>query len=274
MARLSSGRQWEDFVRKQQEAASQGLEAQRAAAHRDMEAQVRGMPTLSLASAALPDGGPQRVQDTRPDVRKRQEDIPELEAQTTPPPQYRQLAPLFSPAFDSDTPNAGSSVQIRQLQKEVAHRESIIKRYESDVEVEKAKRRRLRAERYEAVDAQRRAEDELGSLKRKVANLDELLNASIEREKGLECELDNARQMIAELKRQLFEEQCRFESDIRAQELRQRQIMQQLENTHCALDDEIGRNKRSTRDVGSTLGNETQCKMPLTAWSRCTLMTS
>lgn len=262
MARLSSGQQWEDFLRRQQEAANRELEAQKAAAHRDMEAQVRGLQTLSSVSAALPDGKPQRIQDTRPNFRKRQEDMPELEAQITPPPQYRQLAPLTPPASDSDTPNADSSVQIRQLQKEVAHKESIIKRFESEVEVEKDKRRRLRAERYKAIDAQRRAEYELGSMKRRVANLDELLTASIKREKELESELDNARQMIAELKGQLFEERCRFDSDIRAKELRQRQIMQKLEDTNCVLEDEVGRSKRSTRNVGSTLGSETQCKKP------------
>lgn len=260
MARLSSGQQWEDFLRRQQEAANRDLEAQRAAAHRDMEAQVRGLQTLSSASAALPDRARQRVQDTGPNFRERREDMPELEAQITPPPQYRQLAPLTPPASDNDTSKANSSAQIRQLQKEVAYKESIIRRFESEVEVEKDKRRRLRAERHEAVDAQRRAEDGFGRLKRKVANLDELLNESIKREKELECELDNARQTIVELKRQLFEEQCRFESDIGAKKLRERQIMQQLEDTHCALGDEVGRNERSTRDVGPTSRTETQCK--------------
>ena len=259
MARLSSGQQWEDFLRRHQEAGNRELEAQRAAAHREMK-EVRGMHSLTSASAALPVGGAHQIYDTRPLFHRRQEDMPELEVRRTPPPQYRQQSPLTSPASEGEAPNADSSVQIRQLQKKVTHKESKIKRLESEVELEKVKRGRLQAERHEAVDAQRRAEDELEKLKKKVANIDELLNASIKREKDLESELDDARQMIAELKRQLYEERCNYESDIRAKEMRERQIMQRLEDTHCALEDEVGRNRRSTRDVGSTLESETQCK--------------
>ena len=240
--------QWEDFTRKKEEVNNRELEAQRAAAHREVVAQIDGLPTLRSASAALPVGRPQPNQSPNTSFRSRQEGISELEALWSSPPPYRQQAPLTPPVPNSAAPDADTSVQIRQLQQEVTNKEIKIRRLESEVEVEKDEKRRLQAERHEAVDAQRRAKDELYRLRIQVANLDELLDASIKREKELENELDTARDEIAKLKRQLHEEQSSYESDIRAQEMRERRIKQQLEDTHCALEEEVRRNRLLAAD--------------------------
>ena len=219
------------------------LEAQRAAAHREMVAQIDGLPTLTSASAALPVGGPQPNQSPNTSFRRRQEGIPELEALWSSPPPYRQQTPLTPPAPNSAAPDADTSVQIRQLQQEVTNQEIRIRRLETEVEAEKDNKQRLRAERHEAVNAQRRATDELCRLRAQVANLDELLDASIKREKGLESELDAAREEVTKLKRQLRDEQSSYESDNRAQEMRERRMKQQLEDTHWTLEEEVRRNR-------------------------------
>ena len=248
MARYSLTQQWEDIIRRRQEAEDQGLEAQRRAAHRAAIDQIDGPWSLRSVSAGLPGEWPQLFQDPRPSVRRRQAEMPELEDQRTPPPQYRQQTPFPPLASDGEALNAHTSAQIKQLQDEVAHKESEIKNLEYEAGVEKDRRLRLQAERHEAVDAQRRANDELGRLKRQVANLDELLDGSIKREKELESELDSARQEISELKRQIYEEQSTNENDMRAKEKRERQMKQQLEDTHCALEDEIRMNRHTAAD--------------------------
>ena len=133
-------------------------------------------------------------------------------------------------------------MQIRQLQRDVLDKEIQIRRLETEIEAEKDNKRRLQSERHEAVDAQRRAKDELWRLRIQVANLDELLDASIKREKDLESKLDTARDEITKLKRQLHDEQSGYESEIRAQEMRERRIRQQLEDTNFTLEEEVRRN--------------------------------
>ncbi|KAL9136160.1 MAG: hypothetical protein Q9175_002638 [Cornicularia normoerica] len=237
MGKYSAGKQWEDLNRKRQEAEDQELEAQKAAANEAVRAHVAG---------------------SRARFYRRQDDCFELEAQDDPPLQYREQAPLTPPDSDSEYPEVDSDENIRHLQKEVIQKESEIKRLESEVEVEKDKRRRLQAERHKAVDAQRRAEDEVCKLKRKVANLDQLLDGSIKRQKELESELDVSRQEARELKRQLHEERCDYESHIRVQETRERQIRQQLEDSNSVLETCIGRGRRLDQDVQSTLEREVQ----------------
>lgn len=210
------------------------------------------------ANATLLFGGLTCFQGSRARFYRRQDDCFELEAQDDPPLQYREQAPLTPPDSDSEYPEVDSDENIRHLQKEVIQKESEIKRLESEVEVEKDKRRRLQAERHKAVDAQRRAEDEVCKLKRKVANLDQLLDGSIKRQKELESELDVSRQEARELKRQLHEERCGYESHIRVQETRERQIRQQLEDSNSVLETCIGRGRRLDQDVQSILEREVQ----------------
>ena len=243
MARSSLRQHWENITRNIHEEGNRELEAQRATAHQEVKAQIDGLPTLTSASAASPVGRPQPDQSPNTSFRRRQEGISELEALWSSPPPYRQQTPLTPPAPNSVAPDVDTSVQIRQLQQELTNKEIKIKRLETEVEAEKDNKRRLRAERHEAVDAQRRAKDELRRLRIQVANLDELLDASIKREKDLESELDNARGEITKLKRQLHEEQSSYQSDIRAQEMRDRRIKQQLEDTHCTLEEEVRRNR-------------------------------
>ena len=249
MAPSSLPKQWDDLTRKRQKEETQRLEAQRAAALREVIAQIDGLPTLTSASAALPVGGYQPTQIPNRSFRRRQEGISELEASWSSPPPYRQQAPLTPPAPNRAAPDPETNAQIRQLQREVTNKETEIRRLEKGVEAERDEKRRLRAERHEAVDAQRRAKDELWRLRTQVANLDELLDASIKREKGLESELDAAKEEVAKLKRQLHEEQSSYECDIRAQELRDRRIKQQLEDTNCTLEEEL--TKSRLRAAGS-----------------------
>ena len=249
--RYSAGQQWEKLEQKRREVESQEFEAQRAAAARAVQEQIGGsFPTLKSVSDALPVGGPQQFQGPYPSFGRRQrDDVSELEAPWSPPPRYQQQALSTPPASDSETSDVGDHEQITELQKEVAYKESCIKTLECELGVERNKKRRLQAERHEAVDAQRRAEDDFYKLKRQVANLDELLAGSIKREKELESELDAARQEITELKRQLYEEQCSYENEIRAREMRERRIVQQVEDTRCALKGEKQCKKRPESEV-------------------------
>ncbi len=257
MAHFSPGQYWVDLHRKRQQAESRELETQKAAVNRAVRAEVGGLQTLTSYGATIPDGRSQQSQDPRPSSRRRRENVPELEAQDSPPLRYRQQSPLTPPASDGEAYNANDNMQIIQLQKEVTQRENNIEKLESKLEAEKDRRRRLQAERHEAVDAQRKAEVELGRLEMKVANLNWLLDESIQKEKDLEKELDAARQKIAELKRQLHDEQCSYESDIRARDVRERRISQQLEDRNRALESEI---QRASRNVGSVQQSETQCE--------------
>ncbi len=250
MRRHSAGKQWEEHHRKRQEAENQEFEAQRVAANQAVRAQVGGLPSLKPPNAALLAGRPRCFQELRSSFNRCQEDVPGLEVQEDPPPQYRKQAPLTPPASDSEAPEVDSNEKMRHLRTDVIEKESKIKRLESEVEVEKDKRRRLQAERHEAVDAQRRAEDELRKSKRKVANLDQLLDWSIQKQKELESELDLCREESRELKRQLHEERCSYESEIRAQERWERQVRQQYEDRSNALEDETRRDRRPDRDVG------------------------
>lgn len=258
MRKYSAGKQWEDLNRKRQEAENEELEARRTAANQAVRAQVAGLPSLTSWNATLSVGRPQYYQDRGSRFYRSQKDATELEAQDDPPPQYQQQASLTPPASDGDAPEVDNNEQIRYLQREVVQKESRIKRLESEVEVEKGKRRRLQAERHEAVDAQRRAEAELCLLRSQVANLDQLLDGSIKRQKELESELDICRQEARELKWQLHEERCSHESDIRAQETRETQIRHRFEDTNRAPENQIGRGRRPDPDVGSILEDTVQ----------------
>ncbi|CAF9943771.1 MAG: hypothetical protein ALECFALPRED_001223 [Alectoria fallacina] len=271
MGRYSAGRQWEELNRKRQEAENQELAAQKAAAVQAVRAQVAGLPSLTSFNATLPVDGPQCFQDSRSMVHRRQEDLLELEAFGTPPPQYQQRASFTTPpTFDDEAPEVDSDGQITYLQKEVLQKEGRIRRLESEVEVEKDKRRCLQAERHEAVDAQRRAKTGLCELRKEVANLDQLLDGSIKRQRELEGELDMCRQESRELKTQLHEERCRYESDIRARETtRERQIRQQFEDQNSALENDVGRYRRPDQDVGSIRENEAQRKEAPVAREGC-----
>lgn len=280
MGRYSAGKQWEELNRKRQEAENQELEAQKAAAVQAMRAQFAGLPSWTSPNATLPVDGPQCFQDSRSIFHRRQEDLLELEAQGTPPPPYQQQVPLSSPASDDEAPEVDSDGQIRYLQKEVLQKEGKIRRLESEVEVEKDKRRCLQAERHEAVDAQRKAKNGLCELRKEVANLDQLLDGSIKRQKELEGELDMCRQESRELKRELHEERCSYESDIRARETRERRFRQQFEDQNSALENEAGRYRRPDQDVGSIRDDGAQRKEArsekllvigdrLTRFSRC-----
>ena len=206
-------------------------------------AQIDGLPTLTSASAALSISGYQPTQSPNTSSRRRQERISELEASWSSPPPYRPQAPLAPPAPDRAAPDPDTNVQIRRLQREVSDKEVQIRRLEQEIEDEKDEKRRLRAERHDAVDAQRRAKDELWRLETRVAKLDELLDASIKREKELESELDAAREEVAKLKRRLHEERSSYESDIRAKDIREKRIEQQLEDSQRTLEEEVERNR-------------------------------
>ena len=260
MAQYSSGQQFEDLIRKQEEAENRQFDDQRAAARQKMRAQVAGLPTLTSRRASLPGSGPQIFQNPNPNLRRCQEDVAELDTQRTPPPQYRQQAPFTPPGSDGGGSSMDDNIQIRYLLKEVTNMECSIRNLESRLKLERDQKRRLQTERYDAVDAQRRAEDEVHKLKRKVANLDELLRVSTKRERELESELDSARQEITELKRQLHDERCSYESDIMALESRERRTVQQLEDTKWALENQGRRDGRSARDAGSVEESETQCE--------------
>ena len=236
------------------------MEAQKAATYQAMRAQVGGLPSLSSLKAALPVDKLHLFQDSRSRFHRRHEDMLELEAQGSPPPPYQQQTPLTPPASDDEAPEVDSDEGIRHLQKEVIQKESKIKSLESEIELEKGKRRHLQVERHEAVDAQRRAEDEVRKLRMKIANLDQLLDGSIKREKDLESELDICRQESRELKRQLHEERCNYEIDLRAQETRGRQIREQAGVASGKLLNENGGDRRPFRDAESVLEGEVQSK--------------
>lgn len=259
MGRYSAGKQWEDLNRKRQEAEDQELEAQKAAAYQQVRAQVGGLPSITSANATLLFSSPQNFQDSRSRYHRRQEDMLELEAQDDPPPQYRpHTPPLTPPDFDGDGPEMDSDARVRYLEKEVIRKESEIIYLEHEVGDEQDKRLRLQAERHEAVDAQRRAEDEVLKLKSRVANLDQLLERSIKWQKELESELDLSRQEVRQLKKQLYEEGCNYDSDIRTRERREKQIRQDLDDTKGALENYIGKDGRSGGDVPSLLEREAQ----------------
>ena len=248
MRRLSIGKQWEDLNERRQRAVNQELAAQRAAANQAVRAQAGGLRSLRSMNAALPVSEPQYFQDSRSRFYRRQEDdVPELDAQEDCPPQYREQAPLTPPASDGGSPQDDDSELIRHLQEEVVQNDIKIKSLESELESEKSNRRRLQAERHEAVDLQRRAEGELRKLRKQVANLDQLLDGSIKRQKELEGELDLCRLESSELKRRLHEERDRHESDLRARETRERQ----LEYANSALKDEVGRQEEEAQSKAS-----------------------
>ena len=258
--RFSLAQQWEDFNRKKQEADQRELEARKAEANRARRDQI-GDLNFPPPDATLPGVGQPYLQDSRSSPNRHQEDMPELEAQMIPPPRYSQQYPFDARVSACKTPNADGNEQIRLLQEEVTHKESKIKTLESDVEVERNRRRRLQAERHEAVDAQRRAEEALWKSKQRVSDLDQLLDGSIKRQKELESELDSARQEVSELKRQLHEERSHYESDIRARETRENRIRQQLEDSNGALENEMRRERRAARDVDSVRESGAQSKI-------------
>ena len=250
------GQRWEVREKRRREAESRAFEAQRAAATRALQEQIGdGNQNPTSDSDPLPVGGPQQLQSPYLSFRRRQRNsVPELEAPCSPPPRYQQQTPPTPPASDGGAPDVGDHEQMTQLQKEVTHKENKIKRLEYEIEVERNEKRRLQAERHEAVDAQRRAENDFYKLKRQVANFDELLAGSIKREKDLESELDAARQEITKLKRQLYEEQCSYDNDIRAQEMRERGIIQQLEDERYALKGEKQRKNSPESKVADQKG--------------------
>ncbi len=260
MRRSSAGQQWEDFNRKKQEADQRELEARKAAANRARRDQIGGL-NFPPPDATLPGVGQPYLQDSRSSPNRHREDMPELEAQMIPPPRYSQQYPPDARVSACKAPNVDGNEQIRLLQKEVTHKESKIKTLESEVKDERDRRQRLQAERHEAVDAQRRAEDALWKSKQRVSDLGQLLDDSIEREKELEGELGSARQEVSELKRQLHEERFRYESDIRARETRENQIKQQLEDSYGALENEMRRDRRAARDAESVRECEAQSKI-------------
>ena len=245
MGRLSAGKQWEDLNRRRQIAENEELEAQRAAAYQEVRAQVAGLPCLTSANANLLIDGTRRMQDTsKSRFHRVEEDMLELEAPETSPPPYTPRGIRAPPDVDSAGLEVDSGEKFVLLQKEVEQKECEVQRLESEVEVEMDRRRHLQAERHGAVDAQRRAEDEAYKLKSRVADLDSLLDGSIKRQKELELELDLSRQEVRDLKRQLHEEGCSYESDIRAREKRERQTKQQLKDTTSMLESYIERNGR------------------------------
>lgn len=260
MRRYSAGQQWEDLNRKRQEAEHQEREAQKAAAAQALKAQIEGFPSLTSVDASLPVIGSARFRDSKSRYYRRQDEVLELEAQGPPPPQYRPHEPLTPPASNGEASGFDQGEQIRRLQKAVVQKEGEIKRLEAEIDGAKDEKRRLQAERHEAVDAQRRADDELRKLRRKVANLDQLLDGSIRREKELESELDVARQEVAALKRRLHEELCDYEDNVRAQGTRERHLGQQLEETKSKLENEMGRDRHPDRDVRSVGADETHGK--------------
>ena len=270
MGRLSAGKQWEDLNRRRQIAELEELEAQRAAAYQEVKAQVAGLPCLTSANATLLIDGTRRLQDTsKSRFRRVEEDMLELEAQEISPPPYTPRGVRAPHDFDGEGLEVDGGEKLGLLQKEVEQKENEVQRLESEVEVERDRRRHLQAERHGAIDAQRRAEDEAYKLKRKVADLDSLLDGSIKRQKELEMELDLSRQEVRELKRQLHEEGCSFESDIRARETRERQMKQQLKDTTSVLESYIERDGRPDGNAGSLLERKARgerrswCKVPV-----------
>lgn len=260
MGRYSAGEHWEDVNRKQQEAESQALKAQKAATNQALRAQLQGLPSLPSLDDIWPVGEPPYPQDPEPTLHRRRRNLPELEARATPPPQYRQRASLTSPPSHSvPPPQVGSTERTVHLQQEVLQKESRIKSLEAEIQVERTENRHLHAERHAAVDAQRRAAaDEIAALKRQVANLDQLLDDSRARERKLEGELDACRQESRELKRQLHDERCGYESDVGAREVRERHVRRQLEDTKSELEHEMRRGRRADREVGSVREHEVQ----------------
>ena len=187
----------------------------------------------------------------------------ELEAQETSPPPHTPRG-VRAP---TDSTGGGLEVEggekLGLLQKEVEQKESKVQRLESEVEIERSRRRHLQAERHGAIDAQRKAVDEAYKLKSKVADLDSLLDGSIKRQKELELELDLSRQEVRVLKRQLYEEGCGSESDIRVRETRERQMRQQLKDTTGALESYIERDRLPDGNGGSLLERKARGKKRL-----------
>ena len=254
MGRLSAGKQWEDLNRRRQIAENEELEAQKAAAYQEVKAQVAGLPCLTSANATLVIDGTRRLQDTsKSRFHRVEEDMLELEAQETSPPPYTPRGVRAPADFDGGGLEVDGGEKLGLLQKEVEQKESEVQRLESEVEIERDRRRHLQAERHGAIDAQRRAEDETYKLKRKVADLDSLLDNSIKRQKELELELDLSRQEVRQLKRQLHEEACSYESDIRGREKRERQMRQQLKDTNSVLEGYIEREGRLDGNAGALL---------------------
>ena len=254
MGRLSAGQQWEDLNRRRQVAELEELEAQRAAAYQEVKAQVAGLPCLTSANATLLLDGTRRLQDTSKSRYHRvEEDMLELEAQETSPPTYTPRGVRAPHDFDGGGLEVDGGGKMGLLQKEVEQKENEVQRLESEVEVERDRRRHLQAERHGAIDAQRRADDEAYKLKSKVADLDSLLDGSIKRQKELELELDLSRQEVRDLKRQLHEEGCSYESDIRVREKRERQMRQQLKDTTSVLESYIDRDGRPDGNPGALL---------------------
>lgn len=175
--------------------------------------------------------------------------MPELDTRDDGPPQYREQAPLTPPASDAGTHqedgDGDGNELIRKLQEEVVQNGRRIQRLESELESEKGNRNRLQAERHEAVALQRQAAEgeEIRKMKQQIANLDDLLNGSIKRQKELESELDLCRQESHELKRRLHEERDVYESEIRARETRERLDRQQVEYENEATGAGIGRQR-------------------------------
>ena len=259
MGRLSAGKLWEDLNRRRQIAEDEELEAQKAAAYREVRAQVAGLPCLTSASATLLVDGTRRLQDpSRSRFHRVEEDMLELEAEETSPPPYTARAVRAPPDPNGGGLEVDGGEKLGLLQKEVEQKEVEVQRLESEVEVERGRRRHLQAERHGAIDAQRRAEDEVHKLKSKVADLDWLLDGSIKRQKELESELDLSRQEVRELKKQLHEEGCSYESDIRVREMREKQMRQELKDTTSAL--EIESDRRSDGGVGSLLERKARGK--------------
>lgn len=269
MRKSSIGKQWEDLNEKRQKAATQELADRKAAANQAVRAQAGGLPSLMSMNAAIPVSEPQCYQDSRSRFYRRQDDVPELEAQEDFPPQYREQAPLTPPASDGETPQEDSNDLIRKLQEKVVKNEIKIKRLESELESEKGNRRLLQAERHEAVNLQWKAEGEMRKLRKQVANLDQLLDGSIKRLKDLESELDLCREESSELKRQLHKERDSHENDIRTREAQERQTRQQLELTNSALKDEIESQRRHDRYADSILEGEAQGKANLQREGAC-----
>lgn len=261
MGRLSAGKQWEDLNRRRQIAENEELEAQRAAAYQEVRAQVAGLPCLTSANATLVVEGTRRLQDpSKSRFHRIEDDMLELEAQETPPPPYTPQAVRAPPDSHGEGFEVDGGEKVGLLQKEVEQKENEVQRLESEVEVERDRRRHLQAERHGAIDAQRRVEDGVQKLKSKVADLDSLLDGSIKRQKELEVELDLSRQEVRELKKQLHEEGCSYESDLRAREMRERQMRQQLKDTTSVLESYIERDRRPDENAGSHLERKARGK--------------
>ena len=260
MARYSGGKQWEDLIRKRQDAEDQEFEAQRAAASQELKTQCRGFESMNSIEPTLPVSRAQSLHDSGSMFHRHQELMPEFEAPRSPPPQYRKEVPFYPPAFDGEAPEVDSNEQLRYLQNEIIHKEHSIQSLEASIHAEKANGRRLQAARHEAVEAQRRADDDIRKYRDQVANLNQLLDESIKKEQKLENELDTSREEIRKLKNQLHEEQCSFENDIRVQERREWEVRDQLKDTKSTLESEVRRRGQSDRAAGWILESEQQRK--------------